>query len=412
MSSNLLLGRNLLGRFILAGKAKRAAAVIVDYPQQDSGFVISFYDKLGIRTGQISSEILKNPLASLEFEITETGCGKCTLTLDKNHGLTLDYNQRFDIALFGGNAPWYSGYIQNRPLPGGTETTAVYSGYGFFDQLDDVIINETYENTEISGIVTDIMQTIIEPKTDIVFNSSKITSTDYTATKLAFEYIKAKEAVKTLAEFATDYVYGVDAAREFFFKPINTEINENSRLWVSYHLQDFKPEEDTNTVVNFFYVKGGKLSDEGENLYSDISGNPIPFYDQTSIDTYGRKEDILSVPSAIADADIARWGQSELDRRKNPQRSAKVDKFTKEVAKRNIKPEGIAQITTADGQYTYQYPIKSVKYKIDSKGIQFSMQLGEYTNRLDKYIAKLYRDAKNAEFAQALNNKQLKGGIV
>jgi len=406
---NLLLGRSRLGRHILAGKINKAATVIVDYPQTDSGFVISFYDALGIRTGQISSEILTSPLASLEFEITSTGCGAFTLTLDKKNAISIAYNQRIDISLFGHAIPWYSGYVIKKPQLGNTDDLNVYSGFGFFNQLDDVIISKTYENEEISSIVNSMMTTDIESKTDVVYNSGKIYATDYTATKLAFDYIKAKESIKTLAEFATDYIYGVDEYRELFFKPINIEINENSRFWVSYHVQDFKPEEDTSTIVNFFYVKGGSLSGEGSNLYSDGSGNPIPFYNQQSIDEYGRKEDVLSVPSAMSDVDTQRWGNAELARKKIPQKSAKVDKFIKEIAQRNIRPEGLAQITTEDGLYTYQYPIKSVKYKLSSNGIQFSMQLGEYSNRLDKYIAKLYRDAKNAEFAQSLNNKQLSG---
>jgi hypothetical protein len=411
---NLLLGRHLLGRHILAGKAG-SAVVIIDYPSPplvDNTFVIDLYDAQGQRVAQIGSDILSSPICSLEFELVSTGCGAFKLTLDRQFNQEISYNQRMDIRLFGDRQPWYSGYVQKRPQPGSTDMTLEYSGYGFFQQLDRIVVNKTYENIEIASIVHDLMASMIEPETDIVYNASKIYSTGYTAEKLAFDYVKAKEAIKTLAEFATNYVYGVDEYRELYFKPLRTEINEDSRFWVGYHVLNFRPEEDTDDIINFFYVKGGKMGDTGSNIYTDGNGNPVAFKDEQSINTYGMRQDVLSIPSALGGADIVRWAQNELAKRKEPKRSAKVDKFIPDIVKRKIKPEGMARITTEDGRHSYEYPIKSVKYKIDSGGIQFSMQLGEYTNRLDKYIVKLYRDMKNAELAQQLNNQQLKGGTV
>lgn len=405
---NLILGRSLLGRSSLAGTAK-TAALLINYPLLDSGFVINFYNSMGIRTAQISSDMLNNPIASFEFELITTGCGAFTLTMDKKHTVEIGYNQRVDISLFGDIKPWFSGYIQRIPQAGSTDDMAVYSGFGFFNQLDDLFVNETFEDIEISKIVDSVAKKI-ELKSRIVYNKNKIYSTGYTATKLTFDFIKAKEAIKTLAEFAVNYLYGVDERRELFFKPANMEINEKSRFWVGHHVQQFVPEEDTSKIVNFFYVKGGELK-EGSNMYVGFDGLPVPFTDAQSVADYGLKEDVLSIPSAIGEADIERWGISELDRLKSPQRSAKVDKFSPDVIRRNIKPDGMAQIITGDGKI-YQYPIKSVKYKLGKDGAQLSMQLGEYSNRLDKYIAKLFRDGKNAEFAQSLNNKQLSGGTV
>ncbi|MPM74516.1 hypothetical protein SDC9_121504 [bioreactor metagenome] len=323
--------------------------------------------------------------------------------MDKSADVNLSYNQRVDISLFGDQQPWYSGYIQVIPQSGSTEDTAVYKGYGFFNDLDKVLVNKTYETIEISAMVHDLMTTVIEPRSKIRYNTSKIYSTNYTAEKLRFEYQKAKDVVKTLSEFAIDYVYGVDAYRDLFFKPLNREINENSRFWVGYHVSKFVPEEDCGDIVNFFYAKAGELREDGTNIY------PTPFQDAESIAQYGIREDVLSIPSAVSDADVERWGYSELDKRKRPKKTCKIEGFNPDLIKRNIKPEGVARITVEDGSKYYDYPIKSVKYKVNSNGIQFSMQMGDYSPRLDQYIAKLYRDAKNAEFAQQLNNKQLSG---
>jgi hypothetical protein len=406
---NLISGRSLYGRWIAAGRGVRAAALIIDYPLMPNQFSMRLYDSAGQKTKEISSDMQNSPLSSIEFEITANGCGELKITTDRNNRLPEGYNQRVDISLFGDGQPWYSGYIQRVPQVGSTEELAQYSGYGFFNQLDKVIVARTYENQDIAAIVDHITRTDIESKTDVLYNAGKIYSTGYTAEKLAFDYVKAKEAIKTLAEFATDYIYGVDEYRQLFFKPLTTGINENSRFWVGHHVHDFKPEEDVDDIINFFYVKGGKMTG-GENVYKS-GGVPVAFSDATSIATYGRREDILSVPSAIANADIERWAQSQLLISKDPKRTAKVSGFTPEIAYRKIKPEGLARITTAES-LTYDYPIKSVKYKIDPNGVQFSMQMGDYERRLDRYIAQLYRNAKNAEFAQALNNKQLSGGTI
>lgn len=407
---NLMSGRSLSGRWIAAGRGVSAAALIIDYPLMANQFSMRIYDSSGQKIREITSDMQNSPVASIEFELTANGCGELKITTDRLNRLPGGYNQRVDISLFGDGQPWYSGYIQRVPQIGSIEELAQYSGYGFFNQLDKVLVSRTYTTTDIAQIVDHITRTDIEPKTSIIYNSGKIYAVGYIAEKLAFDYVKAKEAMKTLAEFATDYVYGVDEYRQLFFKPLTTEINENSRFWVGHHVHDFKPEEDVDDIINFFYVKGGSLDTDGENVYKS-GGVPVPFSDATSIATYGRCEDILSVPSAIGDADIERWAQSQLLISKDPKRTAKVAGFAPEIAYRKIKPEGLARITTATAE-TYDYPIKSVKYKIDSSGVQFTMQMGDYERRLDRYISKLYRDAKSAEFAQALNNKQLSGGTV
>lgn len=405
--SNFLLSRGFLGRHMLAGTVSSAGVIVVDYPEMSSDMAVVIYDSAGQKQTIIGGDIGESPLVSMEFEIVTTGCGAFTMVLDRNNSLGLSYNQRIDIFLFGNQVPWYSGYVVTRPLPGTTADTYAYTGFGFFNQLEKVLVNKVYENAEISSIVNDLMTSLIEPKTDIVYKATKIYATDYTASKIRFDQQNAKDVLKTLAEFATDYVYGVDERREFFFRPLNRLINENSRFWAGHHVTKFLPEEDINSVINFFYVKYGKLDSGGQNIYPD------PFFDSASQEAYGLREgEPQSMPSAIEDADVVRWGQSRLDVLKKPKRTAEVDGFAADVVRRNIKPDGMARITTADGLYSYEYPIKSVKYKISGDGIVMSMQLGDYSPRLDHYVAQLIADAKNAELLQQLNNVQLSGGDV
>lgn len=410
---NFIAGLGMAGLHIAAGPIDSGGAVVaLAYPEIDQGFNVWCYDSQGQVVNQITSDAFKHPLVSLEFEILETGPGAFKMVLAKNSPITLTNTQRIDIALFGAQAPWYSGTVMKTPHTGSTEQTLAYSGYGWFGRLDKIRVNKTYENTEVSAAVADLAQTVINAKEPrIQYRASKIYSTGYTLEKLVFDFVKGSDALKTLSEFAVDYVYGIDELREVFFRPRITTINEKTRLWVGQHLHEFVPDDDQGGVVNFFYVKYGKLTD-GSNYYSDVNGNPIPFTDPASIAAYGQSEDVLDLPAAVTGADVERWAYNQLDQLKNPKPTAKVGKFDPVVVRRNIRPEGNAAITAANG-VTYQYPIKSVKYVINGQnGITMSMTLGDVPERIDRQIARILRDARMAELLQQMNAKQLSGGSI
>jgi hypothetical protein len=409
---NFALGVRPLGIRPLAGIIGRGGAVVVaSFPVIDKVFTAWLYDSSGQVTSQLSSEIFRNPVTSLEFEINENGCGAFKLVMPKKSPVSLASTQRVDISLFGSQVPWYSGYVLKVPKPGSTNSTTETSGYGYFQKLDKMIVSKTYENKEVSAAVTDLVQTVINIKEPAIgYRASKIMATDYILEKLVFDYGYAKDAFKTLAEFAGDYVYGVDELREVFFKPRNTTINESSRFWVGQHLHEFAPDENSGDVVNFFYVRCGNLDDAtATNIYLDENGLPVSFSDAASMAAYGRFEAVLDLPSAVTPADIDRWALNQLDQKKNPKPLAKAGKFVTDIIKRNIRPEGMTRITADTGD-VYQYPIKAVKYALTGAGgINMAMTLGDVPSRIDNYIARILRDARMAELLQQLNNKQLKG---
>lgn len=411
---NIVFGRSLMGRYIFAGITKSAAGggiIDVNYPTIDNTFYIAIQDAFGVVSGYLSSDIFNSPATAVEFELNENGCGQFKIVCSRAAAGLLGSNQRISIYMFGQGTPWYTGWVLKRPKAGNTKDLVEFSGYGFFQKLDKIIVNKTYENKEVSAAVTDLVQTVISPKTGVRYNSNKIYATNpaYVLQKIRFDFAKAKDVVKTLADFAVDYVYGVDALMEFFFKPRATTINEDMRFWVGHHIQTFEPDEDPSKVVNYFYVKYGTLNDQGTNIYLDASNNPIIFKDDTSITTYGQMEDVLDLPQAITGADITRWALNQLDKLKKPSVSAKVDGVSIDVIKRNIKAEGLASVTADDGT-VYQYPVTAIKYQLSGdKGISMAITLGDIPPRLDRYIAGLLREADAAESLQQLNNMQLKG---
>ncbi len=402
---NFIAGRSVAGRFISAGPAREYTVISVIYPVIDDAFYIALYNNLGQITGYLASDIFNSPLVSVEFKLGENGCGEFKLELDRQSANLFTTNQRISIFMFGEQTPRYTGYVMQRPKPGGTAETVEVTGYGFYEKLDKVIVNmTTWTNVDIAQAVRDLIQNYVATKTGIIWNSDKVVDTGFILTGQKFVMQTAKDVLETLAEYADDYVFGVDHLKEFYFKPRVTTVDSNARLWVGQHITVFEPEEDTGDVVNFFYVKYGEEQSDGSNYYQDASGNRIPFSDAESIAKYGYREAVLTAETAITADDVIRWAAVTLASKKDAAISAKVKGCTLGVIKRNIKPEGMAVITTADG-IEYKYQVTEVNYKLSGRnGVSMDMALGVKPARIDKYIKQIIKAQKASDALEELNS--------
>ena len=409
---NFNFGRGVLGRFIFAGKigGKTNETPKGETKKYYTGLytVIAYADD-GTRTAFFGSGSEKNSLSKVTFEITNTGCGSSELTfkvLPKNSELS--YMQRIDIHLFGDELPWYSGYIITRPVEGSTETEFKFTAHGYYNRLEKLVLFETYENMDPSAIVRDIAVKA-EKTHGIIYNSSKISDAGYTITKLVFDGVTVKEALATLADFAVDYVYGVDEYRNLYFMPRETAINEEARLTVGKHINKYIPSWNVEKIVNWARIKGGNIDDEGEQWLCVIK-------DDISIAEYGRRDKIWTLPSAYEVADAVRWGTNQIQQYKNPIKSAKVSGVRLDYPLvdgtfnvRHMTTKGQAQIRTLSGD-THEYPITKVKYTISaSGGIAADLELGEPVFSLEKYLSDIERNAQNIEQSQSSAIKQLTG---
>lgn len=406
-----IFGRSLFGQLIYAGKDNRGRGdVDTSTPDYYAGqFTVIAYSKDGTKTAYFGSGSEKNALSKMTFEIGETGCGNCELTFHElPSNAELNYMQRIDIHLFGDREPWYSGYIINRPVAGTTDTSYTFKGYGYYNQLSSYLIFKTYENMDPGDIVRDIAQEA-EKHLDIVFSDIKIEKAGYTCTKLVFDGVTIKDALKTLSEFATDFVYGVDERRNIYFKPRVRVINEQARLTVSKHITSYSPQWDVDKVVNWVRTKGGNVDDNGEQWLCTAQ-------DASSIQTYGYRMKVLTLPSAYSVADAQRYSDNYIAQYKDPIKSATVKGVNLEYPLvdgsfnvRHMTTEGMAEIRTLSGE-THEYPITKLKYTISpDKAISCDMTLGEPPFTVDKYLSDVERNAKNLEQSQATAIKQLKG---
>lgn len=412
--SNLRFGLYKHGRYIHAAPVNTKGTSGGNLPEETKKYLPDVYSVIayaadGTKTAIFGSGSESNNIESLTFEINETGCGAVTMNFRKLPTNTeLNYRQRIDIHLFNDSAPWWSGYIITRPVQGTTSETYSFTGHGYYNLLEKVIINKVYQNMETSAIVADIARKV-ESQVGLSYNSGKIISTGYVITYLDLDHVTVKEALEELADFAIDYVYGVDEYRELFFMPRDNKINEQARLWVGKHLNSYVPTWDVEKIVNHAYIKGGNVDDDGEQWLAEVS-------DAKSIAEYGLQESTWTLPSAYDTADAKRWGENQLEQYKDPVKSAKVTGVKLEYPKadgtffvRNLSTQGQAAITTTDGE-TYSYPITKLKYTISaSKGISLDMELGEQPFEVSRYFADLDRAAKVAELLQQASTKQLSG---
>lgn len=409
---NIRFGGGFFGRFLYAGKTNRIGnandgkgEVRKYYPNQ---FTVIAYAENGTKTAFFGSGIEKNPLSRVTFDISSTGCGSCELlfkVLPKSS--ELNYMQRIDIHLFGDEFPWYSGYIITRPVEGTTDTEFKFTAHGYYNRLETLVLFETYENMDPGAIVRDIARKA-EKNHGLVYNGIKIADAGYRVTKLVFDGVTAKEALSALSDFAVDFVYGVDEYRSLYFQPREQSINEQARFTVGKHINKYQPSWNTEKIYNWARIKGGSIDDKGEQWLCSVQDNE-------SIAKYGKRDKVLTLPSAYEAKDARRWGENQIAQYKKPVRSAKVSGVRLDYPLvdgtfnvRHLTTMGQAQIRTLDGN-THEYPITKVKYTISATaGISADMTLGEPFFELDRYLSDIERNAKKIEQSQASAIRQLK----
>lgn len=368
------LGSDHLGEIHYAGFSLVAVPTV--FPLQTKGYKIIVYNRTDEKIGEISSEIEKPILNSCTFELIDKGCGSFDIELSKlpKELEDIGYYYRIDIHLFGDSSPWYSGYIIEKPAKGTTEKSWKLSGFGYYNQLDDISITREYKNKQITMIVRDIISTIIEPQTDIVYAANKIEGSSVVIGEegIVWDHVKAKEVIKQLAELVLGYDYGVDAERKFFFRKEDTTIQQDAHWWTGKHLDTFIPKEDITKIFNVIHVFSGKVQENKSNYLGTVES-------EISQAIYGFKREInLTLPSILDDELAMDWGRYKLKEQAYedyPPIDAKVTGI--EVFKRKIEAKGRARISSKDGLHEYEFPIAKVKYKLSSDGLTVDVELGQ-----------------------------------
>lgn len=330
------------------------------------GFKLVFYDPTDEKIGELGSDAYFHLVKEVSFELLESGCGSMALTLIEEPPFEVGYRTRVDIYPFFSSDPWYTGFIYDLPKKSSKTTELRYQGFGYYDQLDWVLVSGTWTDSKVSDIVADIIENQIAPKTAVKYNRLKIISSAASVNNFTADKITAKEALKKLAEFEPSFVYGVDNFREFFFRMRSNQVI--SKLWVGKHCEDFELEENASQIANRIYIKAGAVL-LGSNYVGVVQ-------DDESISKYGIREAIISAPEVQSIDDAIAWGYAQLAQKKLKKITGNIKNVFLENM-RPIEPNGNVLIVDEAGDEK-EMRIISVSYEISTGGILANMKLETY----------------------------------
>lgn len=330
------------------------------------GFKVVFYNASDEKVGELGSDAFSHLVDRVEFELLESGCGSVSIELVDRPPFDISYRTRVDIFPYFSSDPWYTGFIYDLPRKSSKSTELRYQGYGYFDQLDWVLVSGAWTERKASSVIADIIENQVAPKTAIKLNLMKIAESTKTIASYNADKITAKEAIKKLAEFEPAFVWGVDNFREFFFSLRSALIV--SKLWVGKHCEDFELEENASQIANRLYVKAGIIS-LGSNYVAVIQDND-------SISKYGIREAIISAPEVQSIEDAVAWGYAQLAQKKLKKLTgAAKGVFLNDM--RPIEPKGMAVIVDEEGAERTMR-ITAVDYTISISGILATLKLEAY----------------------------------
>ena len=373
---------------------------VIIYPTTiltERGFKVIFYNTAGAKIGELGSDVKDAHVSEIGFEFSDFGCGAFTLKLDGRPAFDIGYRTRAFIHPYFDPVAWFAGFVQR--VPGASSRPPFeYSGFGFFEQLDWVRVTKAYTPQEISLIVKDIVSTIVAPNTHVVYNAAKVETTGYTTSaNIEFDHTPAKDAIQTLADVAQNFEFGVDDAREFYFREISTTVMRS--FWTGKHLQDDAVEVDPVPIRNKLYVKAGQIQGGGTNYVGVVS-------DADSIAAYGLREDEVTAPDILGVDDSLQWADYILDQKKLPAVQAKIVNLFLDDDKTKIEAKGKARLTTANGT-EYTLFIKRVGYKISAAGISADLELGQLAVPLEQQMVDLFRRIQEEQRLGDKRTKQL-----
>ncbi len=298
----------------------------VETPGTLTAVKIIFYDPFdGAKYMELGSDIQGNKLGKVDYVIGPNGCGKFSFELGELPQFFVRPRSLVNVYMFGDTQiPRYAGFVGQLPPVHQNAANYKYSGFGFYEQLDWVIVDGTWAGDEVSAIIDNILRTTVEPFTDIVYNAGKIEGTDFVVSEIKFDHVSAKDALEDLATLAGNYELGVDTEREFYFRPRDISVNPDVIKFGTKHFSKMTVKMKTSHIKNKLYIKSGELKtagvEEGTNYVGEVE-------DLTSIGIWGLREKVITSPSILDDTDAFRWGSYELSKVIDPVFSATVDRI-------------------------------------------------------------------------------------
>ena len=259
----------------------------------------------------------------------QTGVGDflgCNFTIDESGprdfilffsaAVNIEKKDIIKIKIFNSLDYFFTGVIRETPIDGSTKQEYNYTGFGltdYFVRTNAEVRN--YSSKTLYYIVDDILDNVLLPKAPaIIRNDSKIILPDITITSLITNYSQVTEVLRTLKKIAAsdgnNYVIGVDASGEFFFKPRSQETIVSLVVGKrgNYGIDNYEPIDEIEQRTKYFVL------DKDGNYVTTISSTE-------DNDIY---EDKLTAPD-LDNASIILWAQGILTESEIISRSATIN---------------------------------------------------------------------------------------
>jgi len=366
-----------------------------------AGVSFVFYDKAGMRLGEISSDTESGYVSSAKFALEESGPTSGELILTEPYDpASIDYQTRVDVHVNHAQMPAWSGMVEWTPSakPSGNKYRYRLAGWvsllGTGGSEDGVIINRNFLGMELSEIIWRLaVEEIHENLPQINVYPWNIQRVGYEVQDVRFHHVSVRTALDELTELAGDYVYGVNAQREFYFRRRSMNII-NTRVWEEgIHVDEADPQTDPTELANKLYLKGGAIGADGTNFVLTIE-------DADSISAYGLRTEVLTAPTILDPSDVERWGKHKLEKSKEPTEKIKL----KGLVLREVPYEArdAARFIDREG-VTHDLAVKKIEYRFAPKRIVVDADLGGIIRPLESTIQKLLRRIKTDELLQQSN---------
>jgi hypothetical protein len=209
------------------------------------------------------------------------GCGRCSITLTQEYR-KLDFGPRDDIQIRVKSGTTsklvYRGWISEVIPSLKVSQTVQLDVKGYFDLLKMIVVHSAgekveYTNTEVSAVVTSIVDTFITPNTPIT--KGTIDVSNFSLDTLSFKDT-VQNTLRTLAELQGDAEYGVDEDLVFFWRTEST--TESMRFFVGNNISTLERRINWANLLNKIIFQGADVDDVAYIRTAEATDSQSQYY--------------------------------------------------------------------------------------------------------------------------------------
>lgn len=284
------------------------------------GFFIVFYNKNGYVKYKYAASSGLKLINEIVFSFSENGTDKAKIRMLKEPnelGFNLLHNDFIEIYMFKEDLVIWSGVVSKLTYEYRTDKIYEFEAVGFYKRLQNLLINQVYNNNTIYNIIIDVINKTIEKDNRYYYLPNEIKDVPGIAIEnLKFDNKKISECLKQIENIAGNYKFWIGGDRVIKFFQRDTSIKniifiDNKNIKVNKF-------ETTNIdkIKNIIVVERKSSSGSGvvdaTGSIGSISDNVYALNGiikvQDSINNFGEYYYKLQVPETVNDITALNYG--------------------------------------------------------------------------------------------------------